>query len=184
MDWFSAIFAFEEWPMWPLAVEAASNWGERRRFRSRSSHLIPTLYSSTRSRPQTTNAMWNPLLEVLELKIYLIVSDQIQVQRNLLTFGALLRSKTSWLNQFRCNEEVGRRIKARSRKWGNKELVTFWINDNLFSAWTCTEEDFKKAMWGSLRLGVVLHMVGSSVSIQCYDCNKKDRFREMVRAHL
>ena len=37
-------------------------------------------------------------------------------------------------------------------------------------------------MWGSLSFGVLLHMVGSSVSIQCYDCNKKDRFREMVRA--
>ena len=30
-------------------------------------------------------------------------------------------------------------------------------------------------------MGVLLHMVGSSVGIQCYDCNKKDRFREMVR---
>ena len=66
-------------------------------------------------------------------------------------------------------------------------LVPFWIDDNLFLPSSCTEEHLKKegeSMWGSLSFGVVLHMVGSSVSIQCYDCNKKDRFREMVRADL
>ena len=36
-------------------------------------------------------------------------------------------------------------------------------------------------MWGSLSWGIFLHIVGLSSGIKCYDCNKKDRFREMVR---
>jgi len=34
-------------------------------------------------------------------------------------------------------------------------------------------------MWGSLSWGIFLHIVGLSSGIKCYDCNKKDRFREM-----
>ena len=38
----------------------------------------------------------------------------------------------------------------------------------------------RRRMWGCLGVGVVLHLVRTVVSIQCYDCNKKDRFKEIV----
>ena len=181
MDWFSAIFAFEEWPMWPLAVDAASNWRERQRFRSRSSHLIPTLYSGTRSRPPQTSAnvcLVKVSLEVPELD-YLWENSSLD-RLDFLTFEAFLWS--SWLTQFSCNEEAGRWLSPGNEAKENKLLVAGWINDNLFWGVVLHRGRFEERMWGGLSLGVVLHMVGSSASIQCYDCNKKDRFREMVRA--
>lgn len=157
MDWFSAMFAFEGWPMWPLAMEAGSNWGERRRFRSRSSRLI--LSTLLRHSEPPTDLYPGLLCERF--------SSSPNRFSDIWGWAFL---QGSWLTQFSCNRE------AWSRKWRKKELIAWRINENLFLKF---EESI---MWGSLSLGVLLHMVGSSVSIQCYDCNKKDRFREMVRA--
>lgn len=181
MDWFSAIFAFEEWPMWPLAVDAASNWGERQRFRSRSSHLIPTLYSGTRSRPPQTSAyvcLVKVSLEVQELD-YLWQNSSPDRFSDILDISSRFLIDSIQL-QWRSRNVV------KFRKWGKRDQVAGPFLDRWQFVFAIkTEEDLKKegeSMWGSLSFGVVLHMVGSSVSIQCYDCNKKDRFREMVRA--
>ena len=126
--------------MWPLAVDAASNWRERQRFRSRSSHLIPTLYSGTRSRPPQTSAnvcLAKVSLEVPELD-YLWENSSLD-RLDFLTFEAFLWS--SWLTQFSCNEEAGRWLSPGNEAKENKLLVAGWINDNLSS---CTEEDLKK----------------------------------------
>ena len=118
MDWFSAIFAFEEWPMWPLAVDAASNWGERQRFRSRSSHLIPTLYSGTRSRPPQTSAyvcLVKVSLEVQELD-YLWQNSSPDRFSDILDISSRFLIDSIQL-QWRSRNVV------KFRKWGKRDQV-------------------------------------------------------------
>ena len=61
-------------------------------------------------------------------------------------------------------------------------LDSWWKTNNLFTQGGNLKELVK--MWGSLSWGIFLHIVGLSSGIKCYDCNKKDRFREMVRTLL
>ena len=61
-------------------------------------------------------------------------------------------------------------------------LNSWWKTNNLFIQGGNPKELVK--MWGSLSWGILLHIVSLSSGIKCYDCNKKDRFREMVRTIL
>ena len=174
MDWFSAIFAFKEWPMWPLAMEEGSNWGERLRFRSRSTRFHPQSAIAT---PTLGAVHHRPLCESL---FYCRWQNSSPIRFSDIWSWAFLQG--SWLTQFTSNGEAWTMIKA--RKWCKKEPITWWMNESLFSYVVYQRRRFEESMWEMLSLGVVLQMVGFSVSIQCYDCNKKDRFREMVSLPL